>query len=198
VKLRKPSRRTSAQKRRSFFGSPSRSSTRRLQIESLEARTLLAYLGGDLENVDRLLASVYESYQSSSQLADNAYDQPAQFSFSGDSVYVEVRGRGDFSTFVSSLSDQGMDIRATAPQAGLAEGYMPLSALEAIAKASQTISVLPVYSIQPTDSVGAATNAAETTLRADILRNLYGVDGTGVTVGVISDSANRVGGGLAD
>ena len=35
-------------------------------------------------------------------------------------------------------------------------------------------------------------------LLADYAKGLFGVDGDGVTVGVISDSATRVGGGLAD
>src|SRR4029450_3219759 len=42
--------------------------------------------------------------------------------------------------------------------------------------------------------VGSVTSQGDKALRADIARGLYGVDGTGVLVGVLSDSYNGLGG----
>src|SRR5262249_47320114 len=44
---------------------------------------------------------------------------------------------------------------------------------------------------------GIAYNEAETSLFADVARGQFNVDGTGVTVGVLSDSVSQFGGGLA-
>src|SRR5262249_44728554 len=49
-----------------------------------------------------------------------------------------------------------------------------------------------------TNFVGLANNEGEQSLNANTARSTFGVDGTGVTVGAISDSLSLVGGGLAD
>ena len=51
---------------------------------------------------------------------------------------------------------------------------------------------------QATNFQGVAYNEAETSMFADVARTQFGVDGTGVTVGVLSDSVNQFAGGLAD
>ena len=45
---------------------------------------------------------------------------------------------------------------------------------------------------------GDAYNEAETSMFADVARTQFNVDGTGVTVGVLSDSVSQFSGGLAD
>ena len=47
-------------------------------------------------------------------------------------------------------------------------------------------------------SAGAVTSQGDAAMRADVARATFGVDGTGVTVGVISDSFNCLGGAEAD
>ena len=45
---------------------------------------------------------------------------------------------------------------------------------------------------------GIAYNEAETSMFADVARTEFDVDGTGVTVGVLSDSVNQYNGGLSE
>jgi hypothetical protein len=56
-------------------------------------------------------------------------------------------------------------------------------------------SVDPVY--KPKASVGSYPTDADPVIHSDTFRSTFGVDGTGVKVGVISDSINEVGGGIA-
>jgi hypothetical protein len=44
---------------------------------------------------------------------------------------------------------------------------------------------------------GAVTSQGDAVIRADIARNTFGVDGTGVTVGVLSNTFNCLGGAAA-
>ena len=44
---------------------------------------------------------------------------------------------------------------------------------------------------------GEADNEAETSMFADVARTQFNVDGTGVTIGVLSDSVNQFDGGLS-
>lgn len=47
-------------------------------------------------------------------------------------------------------------------------------------------------------SVGAWPNSADQVLKGDILQNTFGLTGKGLTIGIISDSINQVGNGIAD
>lgn len=175
-----------------------------LFIEQLEDRRLLAYdpsgwgnLGAELSAVvqQMSLLPAHEPMALEQLLAPKA----TQWYTQGSNLYVEVRGRGEYGAFVQAIQDAGLQLRAAVEQPMLlAEGFVSLANIPLLASLNEVISVLPVYRLHGTDSRGAASNAAETTLGADVIRNLFGIDGTGVTVGVISDSANRVAGGLAD
>lgn len=45
---------------------------------------------------------------------------------------------------------------------------------------------------------GSVANQADSAMRADVARSTYGVDGTGIRIGVLSDSYNTLGGAAAD
>lgn len=174
-----------------------------LFIEQLEDRRLLAYdpsgwgnLGAELSSVVQQMNQLpaHEPMTLEQLLAPKA----TQWYTDGSNLYVEVRGRGEYGAFLQAIQDAGLQLRAAIDQPVLlAEGFVSLANIPSLASLNEVISVLPVYRLHGTDSRGAASNAAETTLGADVIRNLFGIDGTGVTVGVISDSANQVGGGLA-
>ena len=75
------------------------------------------------------------------------------------------------------------------------EGTLPISALTAVAGLASTRAVLAVQ--------GFGTNAGSVLSQGDAAHRgpqarALGASGAGVTVGVISDSINRVGGGIAN
>lgn len=170
---------------------------RRQRIETLEDRTLLSL--NPLGNVGTDLALFYNAYETS-QLAKQALDIAAvrpDFRFDGDAVMVEIRTQGGLEPLGAGLQAHQFRTVNTWADPLIVSGYLPIGALPAVAALPEVLSVLPVWELGSTDGQGAANNQAETTLRADLLRQTYDVDGTGVTIGVISDSANLVSGGIA-
>lgn len=164
-----------------------------LNCEGLEGRTLL---NGDLSNVGDHLAMLYQGYQSGGlNLTDPGHDE---FSIRDGSILVEIHGRGNFASLIESLQPYDFQVTTTLADAQLVDGYLPLAQLQAVAGLEQVVSVMPVWAGSHTDAQGAAVNQAETSLKADIASRLFGVDGTGLIIGVISDSAGRVGMGIAD
>ena len=100
---------------------------------------------------------------------------------------------GDFSQFLSQLTDAGMQITDSSTTYGLAAGYAPINELPTIAELPQTRAarshIMPIA--YGSLYQGVAYNEAETSMFADIARTQFNVDGTGVTVGVLSTSVNQ-------
>jgi hypothetical protein len=189
-----------------------------LSLESLESRTLLTgpstqslvplwtptstnvrdAVHGPMANLGSDLVNVYASYLDHN---GNASGLPAQFPdmvFKGSTVALDLKSLGgDFNAYTTSLDNLGMQITASSAFYGIAEGYVPISQLPTVARMPQTMSGFPSYKPH-TNFQGEANNEAETTLFANVARQQYGVDGTGVTVGVLSDSVSQFAGGLAD
>ena len=165
-------------------------------LEGLEGRLLLA--GGDnpLSNVAGALANIYTGAQQGGlNLADPSV---AQFSLIDGRILVEIHARGDAARLVGQL--QGLQFTPTTILAGanLIDGYLPVDQIAAAAALPLAQSVIPVYSAGLTDQQGTASNQAEQGLHVDLARRLFGVNGAGVTIGVISDSADAKGNGIAD
>lgn len=175
------------------------------RVESLEPRLLLATYDGLYPNVGMDLRTLHEEYLQhvAAGGAAGAFDTSSSASaknlwVQGDAVYSTVRVAGDFGSVLDLLQGAGFAVAASNSEGGVIEGYLPLGALGAIATATGVASVMPVTFLDPTDGQGSAANEAEWVLLADYTKGLFDVDGTGVTVGVISDSVSRVAGGLAD
>lgn len=190
-------------------------------VESLEGRVLLDggangwhptstdlkdVRNGPMANEGQDLINIYQEYL---KQPTNTTALPAKFSyirFQGNSVGIDVKGQGDFNTFLTSLRNLGMQVTASSEKYALAEGYIPISQLPTLARLPQTISASPMYkpvvSATPTPPSkvpykGTAFNEALQSLNADTARQQTGLDGSGVTVGVLSDSADLFQGGLA-
>ena len=143
-----------------------------------------------MANAGQDLINVYQALQNNGGDASTLPGQFPLLMFQGDMVNVGVNGTGDYSTFATSLRDLGMQISASDPTYMLAEGYLPISQLPAVAQAPQTLSLQP--NDRPiTQSVGAANNQGDASLQANTAREQFGVDGTGVTIGVLSNSVNQ-------
>ena len=83
----------------------------------------------------------------------------------------------------------GMQITAELPSKGMIEGFLPIAQLPTAVKVPQTVGIDPMYT--PFTRLGSAPNEADPVLKADIARSTYNVNGTGVKVGVLSDSVNQ-------
>ncbi|UCD30572.1 MAG: S8 family serine peptidase [Planctomycetota bacterium] len=111
----------------------------------------------------------------------------------GNAVKVDVRlDTTPDADLLDKLSKAGLTVKAKFK--GLLSGTAKLSSLEAIAQNPHVTSIHPDYGAR-LNNAGSAPNQADATLRAAIARGTYGVDGTGINIGVLSDSINDVIGG---
>ena len=111
----------------------------------------------------------------------------------GSYVPVAATARGAGSKLLSDLTKLGMVDGVASTRA--VTGRMPLSALGASAGLPTLRYMLPDWMVTNTGSVTSQGDAA---FHADDARTLFGVDGTGVKVGVMSDSYDCLHGAAAD
>ena len=114
-------------------------------------------------------------------------------------VYVD-----DVKTAEPYLKSIGMEVRDTFSMGGweIVGGFLPVGSILALAdtpglKAARPSDVTRPDGVGFTDSQGTVTNQWEALTRADVWTAIRAADnGSGIDVGVISDSVNRVGTGL--
>ena len=119
-------------------------------------------------------------------------------------VAVDVPVTGDLDAAVAKLKAAGMDVVATGDDPRpTVEGYLPFDAISDVAKLGVSDAVIPVIGggVDSTDAggtdVGSVTSLGVTRHNIPDAIAAAGTSGAGVDVGVISDSINRVGAGVA-
>ncbi len=155
---------------------------------------------GPMANLGAQAVDVYASYvESGGKISQLAAEFPG-IEFQNGMVGLQLKSLGgDFSQFVSQLQNVGMQVTTTSSYYGLVEGYAPINDLPTIAELPQTQSGQANYKpVYYGEYQGVAYNEAETSLFADTARTEFGVDGTGVTIGVISDSVSQYQTGLTE
>ena len=156
---------------------------------------------GPMANLGTAAVGIYQAYiQNGSGASQLAAMNPA-IEFQNGMIGMQVKSLGgDFNQFLTQLTDVGMQITASSAYYGLVDGFVPINDLPTVAEMRQTEAGQPIYypSVRAaTEFQGTAYNEAETAELADTARTQFNVDGTGVTMGVLSDSVNQFGGGLA-
>ena len=94
----------------------------------------------------------------------------------------------------SRLSAAGLSVAGSYTEQQVVTGRVALQQLEQLTALPEVDVVVPV--MKPVLNVGSAENQADESMRADIARSLFSTDGSGVTVGVLSDSFNDTIGGV--
>ncbi|HKM56873.1 MAG TPA: hypothetical protein VJY33_25935, partial [Isosphaeraceae bacterium] len=178
-----------------------------LKLEWLEERVLLSDVwhptstnladveNGPMANLGGPLISLYEAFQGAETSSVALAKQFPLDEFQGDSVLVGLTAHTDFQGFETSLGNLGMQIVDTNPTDGLVDGYLPINELPAAAQLPQTLSG---QVDMKSEVFGAAINEADYSTYANVASQQTGLTGKGVTVGVISDSFNNLGGYAAD
>ena len=102
-----------------------------------------------------------------------------------------------------AVDDSAAELAQTAAALGLGSasqygrmvsGWLPIERLAELADSPLLAFARPVYA---TTHVGSVTSQADAALRADIARATLTIDGTGITIGVLSDSYNCLAGEAA-
>jgi hypothetical protein len=114
----------------------------------------------------------------------------------GGRVLVDVYVNGDVDAAAQRLRALGMEVTAVSRRAPerLVEGLLPIGAADEVAALGSTHAVLSVSGFG-TDA-GSVLSQGDAAHRGPQARAL-GATGAGVTVGVMSDSIDKVGGGIA-
>ncbi|MDB5349012.1 MAG: hypothetical protein JWN86_259 [Planctomycetota bacterium] len=202
-------------------GSNDRRRQARPNLESLENRRLLTgsstlpswkptsldiadVKNGPLANTGADLIKVYQDYQQYTQaggagaFASSSMNSMAKsIKFLGDYVAISTYAAGDLNAYVKQVQDIGMVVGGYDVTSRLVEGLLPISKLPTLAGLAQTDGVR-AQAPAITYSQGSANNQSQQAQLADIGATQFNVDGSGVTVGVLSASVNRFQNGLAD
>jgi len=115
-------------------------------------------------------------------------------SYADGRILVNVRAAGDTATLRADLEQLGLSDAAEA--GSIVSGLLPLAALEDAVALSNLRAISAAT--RPVLSAGSITSQGDLALRAQAARDTLSVDGTGVTVGVLSDAYNTLGGAAAD
>jgi len=111
----------------------------------------------------------------------------------GDRVLVDAIAEDEATTVVlPQLQALGL---VGGARGRFASGWLPMAALDAASRTPGLRFLRPVYA---RTNAGVVTSQGDTALRAAAARATYAVDGTGVTVGAMSDSFNCKGGYASD
>jgi subtilisin family serine protease len=108
-------------------------------------------------------------------------------------VVVDLVASGDPKDLLPALEALGLEKPAVAGR--IISGRLPITAIEALTHLEGLRFAQPAYA---RTRLGAVDSQGDRAMRSDIARRDFGVDGTGVTVGVVSDSFNCLGGADAD
>ncbi len=113
-------------------------------------------------------------------------DVPIQVS--GDRVTVEFVVQGDAALAQVQLASVGMQNIEVA--GSLYAGDLPIDRLRDLAGLSSLSFARPSYT--PVTAVGIVDSQGDPAIRADVARSVFDVDGSGTTVGILSDSFNSL------
>ncbi len=162
---------------------------------------------GPMANLGASAVNIYEAYIQSGDNTSSLTQQFPGVEFQGGNVGLQLKMLygGDFSQFLTQVQDAGMQVSTSSAYYDLVEGFAPINDLPALAELGLTqsgqVNYAPVTLATTGNTVplyqGTAYNEAVTSMSAAAARTQFTVDGTGTTVGVISDSVSQYQGGLA-
>ena len=110
-----------------------------------------------------------------------------------DRVVVDAVASGDADLLKSDLVSVGMQEAVVFGR--IVSGQLPISALPSAAALTSLRFAQPAAAMT---HAGIVTSQGDQAMRSNVARAMFGVDGRGVTVGVLSDSFNCLGGAATD
>src|SRR5262249_44289798 len=111
----------------------------------------------------------------------------------GDWVTIDASASGDAGRLQADL--EALGAQGVVAFGRLVSARLPIAAIAALDGLARLPFARPAYR---TTRAGLATSQGDQAMRADIARTTLGLSGTGVTVGVLSDSFNCKGGAAGD
>jgi hypothetical protein len=106
---------------------------------------------------------------------------------------INAVAAGTPSTLLTKLKQMGL--QKAAIYGSIISGLLEIEDIDELARLDSLKFVRPAYR---QSNVGLTTSQGDRAMRADVARRKFNVDGTGVTVGILSDSFNNLGGAAED
>ncbi|HEV8341178.1 MAG TPA: DUF4214 domain-containing protein, partial [Candidatus Binatia bacterium] len=110
-----------------------------------------------------------------------------------DRVVIDAVASGDVEILKADLLFLGMQEAVAFGR--IVSGELPISIIPAVAALP---SLRFAQSAAAMTNVGNVTSQGDQAMRSDVARTMFGIDGSGITVGVLSDSFDCLGGAAAD
>ena len=110
-----------------------------------------------------------------------------------DMVLIDAVATGDVDDLRADLVALGL--QGAAVYGRVCSGWLPVSSIDDLAKLTNLRFARPSLS---TRNVGLTDSQGDAAMNADDVRATYGVDGAGITIGVLSDSYDFLGGASGD
>jgi len=150
---------------------------------------------GPMAKVDQALAVVYEEQESYLARGGGVAFTPSNplLRVSAGRVLIDAVASGDVQALRVDLEAFGM--QGAVAFGRIVSGWFPIDAMDGMAALASLQFARPAYA---TTNVGLVTSQGDQAMRADVACATFGVDGNGVTVGVLSDSFDCLGGATAD
>jgi hypothetical protein len=144
---------------------------------------------GGLERADTVLRRVYAEYRAYQVRRAKRPFQPSSrhVVYRDGFVMVEAVARHHGRTLEAELSALGL--QDVARYKDNVAGMLPVSQIEAAASLGSLRSLSASY--PPVNRIGDVTSQGDVALRADVARSMHTVDGTSLTIGVLSDSYDQ-------
>ena len=147
------------------------------------------------------LLSLYNSYTSDASqggLPANFFNRKVNpENFNGHNVGLNVHSTllQDLNGLAADLTNLGMTVYQVDATQQMVIGYMPISMIPQLTSLPNFASVTPIYA--PEAALGSAESQGDAAILAPTFRAQQGADGTGETIGILSDSVNQYQGGLS-
>ena len=155
--------------------------------------------GGAPSKADPALYALHGEYQTYLQTSDAHTRGPSGFTsrnplarIAEGYVVIDTAAENDPKALASDLETLGLEDAAVFGR--MVSGRLSLTAVPSLEDLASLRFARPAYAMT---LVGSVTSQGDAAMRADIARNAFAVDGTGVTVGVLSDSFDCLGGAAA-
>lgn len=156
---------------------------------SLLAQNMKDYDNPVVTKINHQLLGLVEEYEEAikSGLSARSFNpENNKLSISNGSILIEAVAIGEPGQLAATLAKLGLQhIEVSGP---VVSGYLPLSAVKKSSNVKTLNFIRPVF--QPITNIGSVTSQGDAAQRSDLARTAAGVDGTGVKVGIISDSYN--------
>ena len=111
----------------------------------------------------------------------------------GDRVAIDATAADDVNALTAELIGLGM---ADAVAFGrIVSGHLPIASIAALESLKSLRFASPALALT---NAGIVTTQGDIAMRSDVARTTFGTTGSGVTVGVLSDSYNCLGGAVLD